>query len=59
MQTLRNRWRCLWPTSGSSVKRSNGMRIAHWKVVGWIEALNDLVYFIDLLQQIREEQKSS
>ena len=28
---------------------------AHWKVVGWIEALNDLVYFIDLLQQIREE----
>ena len=29
---------------------------AHWQVVGWIEALNDLVYFIDLLQQIREEQ---
>ena len=29
---------------------------AHWKVVGWIEALNDLMYFIDLLQQIREEQ---
>jgi len=29
---------------------------AHWKVVGWIEALNDLVYFIDLLQQIRVEQ---
>jgi hypothetical protein len=29
---------------------------AHWKVVGWIEALNDLVYFIDLLQQIRQEQ---
>ena len=29
---------------------------AHWKVVGWIEALNDLVYFIDLLQQIREEE---
>ncbi len=29
---------------------------AHWKVVGWIEALNDLVYFIDLLQQIREEK---
>jgi hypothetical protein len=28
---------------------------AHWKVVGWIEALNDLVYFIDLLQQIRED----
>src|SRR4051812_18577984 len=29
---------------------------AHWKVVGWIEALNDLVYFIDLLQQFRDEQ---
>jgi hypothetical protein len=29
---------------------------AHWKTVGWIEALNDLVYFIDLLQQIREER---
>jgi hypothetical protein len=29
---------------------------SHWKVVGWIETLNDLEYFIDLLQQIREEQ---
>jgi HEXXH motif-containing protein len=29
---------------------------AHWKVVGWIEAVNDLVYFIDLLKQIREER---
>ena len=29
---------------------------AHWKVVGWIEALNDLVYFIDLLKQVRDEQ---
>jgi HEXXH motif-containing protein len=28
---------------------------AHWKVVGWIEALNDLVYFVDLLQQYRVE----
>ena len=28
---------------------------AQGKVVGWIESLNDLVYFIDLLQQIREE----
>jgi len=27
----------------------------HWKVVGWIEALNDLVYFIDLLRQYRVE----
>ncbi len=31
---------------------------AHWKVVGWIEALNDLVYFIDLLKQVRDEQNS-
>ena len=30
---------------------------AHWKVVGWIETLNDLVYFIDLLTQIRGEQR--
>jgi hypothetical protein len=30
---------------------------AHGRVVGWIEALNDLVYFIDLLQQIRKEPK--
>ncbi len=29
---------------------------ANWKVVGWIEALNDLVYFLDLLQQIRKER---
>ena len=29
---------------------------AHWKVVGWIEALNDMVYFLDLLQQIRKER---
>jgi len=30
---------------------------ANWKVVGWIEALNDLVYFLDLLQQIRRERE--
>ena len=29
---------------------------ANWKVVGWIEALNDLVYFLDLLAQIRHER---
>ena len=29
---------------------------ADWKVVGWIEALNDMVYFLDLLQQIRKER---
>lgn len=26
------------------------------KVVGWIESLNDLVYFLDLLQQIRRDR---
>ena len=29
---------------------------AQWQVVGWIEALNDLVYFIDLFKQVRDEQ---
>ena len=29
---------------------------SNWKVVGWIEALNDLVYFLDLLAQIRQER---
>ncbi|HEY6084290.1 MAG TPA: HEXXH motif-containing putative peptide modification protein [Nitrospira sp.] len=28
----------------------------NWKVVGWIEALNDLVYFIDLLRQVKQER---
>ncbi len=28
---------------------------SNWKVVGWIEALNDLVYFLDILQQWRVE----
>lgn len=28
---------------------------ANWKVVGWIEAINDLVYFLDILQQLRKE----
>ena len=28
---------------------------ANWKVVGWIEALNDLVYFLDIVQQIEGE----
>ncbi|MBI4401149.1 MAG: hypothetical protein HY581_05920 [Nitrospirae bacterium] len=27
-----------------------------WKAVGWIELLNDLVYFIDLLEQLRRER---
>jgi HEXXH motif-containing protein len=30
---------------------------SNWKVVGWIEALNDLVYFLDILQQWEHEQE--
>jgi len=29
---------------------------SNWKIVGWIEALNDLVYFLDLLMQLRHER---
>ncbi|TKS61045.1 MAG: HEXXH motif domain-containing protein [Nitrospira sp.] len=29
---------------------------SNWKVVGWIETLNDLVYFLDILQQWASEQ---
>jgi hypothetical protein len=29
----------------------------HWKMVGWIEALNDLVYFIDLFQKYQVESE--
>src|SRR5690348_15786467 len=29
---------------------------SNWKVVGWIEALNELVYFMDLLAQTRHER---
>ncbi|MDH5739626.1 MAG: HEXXH motif-containing putative peptide modification protein [Nitrospira sp.] len=29
---------------------------ANWKVVGWIETLNDLVYFLDVLKQWRLER---
>lgn len=28
-----------------------------WKTVGWIEELNDLVYFTDLLEQLRRERQ--
>lgn len=28
---------------------------SHWKVVGWIEGLNDLVYFADVHEQLRRE----
>ncbi|MGQ0695624.1 MAG: hypothetical protein ACT4OL_08630, partial [Nitrospiraceae bacterium] len=30
---------------------------SNWKVVGWIEALNDLVYFLDILQQWERERE--
>lgn len=29
---------------------------SNWKVVGWIEGLNDLVYLLDLLQQLMQER---
>lgn len=29
---------------------------SNWKVVGWIETLNDLVYFLDVLRQLKREQ---
>ena len=29
---------------------------SNWKVVGWIETLNDLVYLLDVLQQIKSER---
>ena len=29
---------------------------SNWKVVGWIEAVNDLTYFLDILQQWEKEQ---
>ena len=31
-------------------------RCSGWKVVGWIETLNDLVYFLDILQQWGQER---
>lgn len=30
--------------------------LSNWKVVGWIESLNDLVYFVDILCQVRQER---
>ena len=29
---------------------------SNWKVVGWIESLNDLLYFVDLVTQVRQER---
>ncbi len=28
---------------------------SNWKIAGWIESLNDLVYFVDLLAQLKRE----
>ena len=30
--------------------------LSNWKVVGWIESLNDLLYFVDILGQVRQER---
>lgn len=30
---------------------------SNWKAVGWVELLNDLVYFIDLREQLRHERR--
>ncbi|HYM37935.1 MAG TPA: HEXXH motif-containing putative peptide modification protein [Nitrospiraceae bacterium] len=32
---------------------------SHWKVVGWIEELNDLVYFLDVQRQLKKERSRS
>ena len=29
---------------------------SHWKVAGWIESLNDLLYFVDIVVQVRLER---
>lgn len=29
---------------------------SNWKVVGWIESLNDLLYFADIVTQVRQER---
>jgi HEXXH motif-containing protein len=29
---------------------------SNWKVVGWIETLNDLIYLLDILRQLKSEQ---
>jgi len=36
-------------------KRLELKAFGDWKVVGWVEALNDLVYFFDLEKQVRRE----
>lgn len=32
------------------------VEFSHWKVVGWIESLNDLLYFVDILAQVQQER---
>jgi HEXXH motif-containing protein len=39
---------------GNSLKPED---FSHWKVVGWIEELNDLQYFIDLRDQLARERR--
>ena len=29
---------------------------SNWKVVGWIESLNDLLYLVDIVTQVRQER---
>ncbi|MGH7235332.1 MAG: aKG-HExxH-type peptide beta-hydroxylase [Nitrospiraceae bacterium] len=38
---------------GNSLKLED---YSNWKVVGWIEELNDLVYFLDVREQLRRER---
>jgi hypothetical protein len=41
---------------GQALKQEH---FSHWKVVGWIEELNDLVYFLDVQQQLQKERSRS
>ena len=38
---------------GNSLKLED---YSNWKVVGWIEELNDLAYFLDVREQFRRER---
>lgn len=46
------------PTGFFDSLRSNlkAEAYSNWKVVGWIETLNDLVYLLDVLRQLKREQ---
>lgn len=40
-----------------TIERSlTAAEFSNWKVVGWIESLNDLLYFVDILGQVRQER---